>query len=93
MIQELPYASLPKIIQDAILVTRQVGLRYLRIDALCIIQDSESSAAFRIAAMDDVYSNCTICIGTAVAKSVAEGVCGLDRSQALSNCRLTARQV
>lgn len=71
--QELPYKSLPKTIQDAFLVTQQVGLRYLWIDALCIIQDSESDVASWLAIMDDVYSECTVCIGAATAKSVKEG--------------------
>jgi hypothetical protein len=32
-------ASLPKTFQDAVLMTRRLGIRYLWIDSLCIIQD------------------------------------------------------
>ncbi len=39
-IASLPLASLPKTFQDAILITRQLGIRYLWIDSLCILQDS-----------------------------------------------------
>jgi len=73
MQESLDYNSLPKTIQDAILVTRQIGLRYLWIDALCIIQDSQTDIAYWINRMDSVYSDCTICIGAAVAKVVSEG--------------------
>jgi hypothetical protein len=73
MQESLDYNSLPKTIQDAIVVTRQIGLRYLWIDALCIIQDSQTDIACWINRMDSMYSDCTICIGAAVAKFVSEG--------------------
>ncbi|PTD02123.1 hypothetical protein HYE67_000224 [Fusarium culmorum] len=38
MTQHLPWDQLPKTIQDAILVTRSLGVRYLWVDALCILQ-------------------------------------------------------
>ena len=37
----IPYADLPKNFQDAISYTRTMGIEYLWIDSLCIIQDSE----------------------------------------------------
>ncbi|KAH8763043.1 hypothetical protein F5883DRAFT_646219 [Diaporthe sp. PMI_573] len=37
---EIPLESLPKTFRDAVLVTRELGLRFLWIDSLCIIQDS-----------------------------------------------------
>ena len=39
--QEIPMASLPASLRDAILITRELGIRYLWIDALCIIQGSD----------------------------------------------------
>jgi hypothetical protein len=38
MTQHLPWTQLPKTIQDAIMVTRRLGVRYLWVDALCILQ-------------------------------------------------------
>lgn len=35
-------STLPKTFQDAVILTRSLGVRYLWIDALCIIQDSKS---------------------------------------------------
>ena len=37
----IPHRLLPKTFQDAVVVTRALGLRYLWIDSLCIIQDDE----------------------------------------------------
>jgi hypothetical protein len=39
---------LPKSWQDAILIVRKMGFRYLWIDALCIIQDSKGRLALRV---------------------------------------------
>lgn len=36
---EIPWTSLPKTFQDAILITRSLGIRFLWIDSLCIMQD------------------------------------------------------
>ncbi|KAK1502880.1 hypothetical protein CTAM01_04869 [Colletotrichum tamarilloi] len=33
--------SLSKTFQDAVLVTRRLGIKYIWIDSLCIIQDSK----------------------------------------------------
>ncbi|KAI1068956.1 hypothetical protein LB507_006175 [Fusarium sp. FIESC RH6] len=38
MTQYLPWTQLPKTIQEAIVVTRRLGIRYLWVDALCILQ-------------------------------------------------------
>jgi hypothetical protein len=37
----IPLSSLPRTFRDAILIKRALGLRYLWIDSLCIIQDSD----------------------------------------------------
>ncbi|PVH96780.1 HET-domain-containing protein, partial [Periconia macrospinosa] len=54
--------NLPKTFQDAIHVTRCLGVQYLWIDSLCILQDSESDWATESARMDQVYARaaCTI---------------------------------
>jgi hypothetical protein len=36
-----PFSELPQTFRDAVSLVRQLRLRYLRIDALCIIQDDE----------------------------------------------------
>jgi hypothetical protein len=58
----MPFPSLPLTLQHAVLVTRAMGLQYLWIDALCIIQDSVSDTAHEIQNMDAVYGNAEVVI-------------------------------
>ncbi|CAH0044471.1 unnamed protein product [Clonostachys solani] len=52
--------SLPQTFRDAILVARRLGIRYLWIDSLCIIQDSLEDWQKEAALMGEVYSNSTL---------------------------------
>jgi len=51
----IPLKSIPKTYRDAIMVTQQLGIRYLWIDSLCIIQDDEQDWARESSKMADVY--------------------------------------
>ncbi|KAL2292366.1 hypothetical protein FJTKL_09345 [Diaporthe vaccinii] len=57
------WAVLPKTIQDAMLLVRAIGQRYLWVDSLCIVQDSTSSWELNAKAMHLIYGNAyfTIC--------------------------------
>ncbi|KAF8161872.1 hypothetical protein BJ912DRAFT_935747 [Pholiota molesta] len=46
---------LPQTIADAILVANKLGLRYLWVDALCIIQDSAEDKVRELGAMAHIY--------------------------------------
>jgi hypothetical protein len=65
-VQELmahtPLSRIPRTIRDAVQVTRRLGVRFLWVDALCIIQDDKEDWAKEAARMGDVYMNayCTI---------------------------------
>lgn len=50
-------SSLPQTFQDAITVARGLGINYLWIDSLCIIQDSKEDWKTQSALMASVYSN------------------------------------
>jgi hypothetical protein len=39
-LKSIPYEALPKTFQDALLVTRNLGVRYIWIDSPCILQVS-----------------------------------------------------
>ncbi len=49
--------ELPKSIRDAIQVTRKLGLKYLWIDSLCILQDSTEDWDIESSRMVDMYSH------------------------------------
>jgi hypothetical protein len=65
MTQGIALSVLPKTIQDAVTVTRRLGLQYLWVDALCIKQDSEEDWASESSKMGDIYGNATITIAAA----------------------------
>ena len=49
--------TLSQTFQDAFTVTRALGLQYIWIDALCIIQDSQDDWQVESAQMCNIYSN------------------------------------
>lgn len=70
--------DLPKTIQDAIQLTRDLGFRYIWIDSLCIVQDSESSFRLNAANMDLVYGNASLTICAADGVDANEGLVALN---------------
>jgi hypothetical protein len=58
----IPFNSLPKVIQDALQITRQIGGRYLWVDALCIVLDSEAEWQSEIRSMDQIYRSSLLTI-------------------------------
>lgn len=65
--------DLPQNFQDAIEVTRKLGLRYLWIDALCIIQDDLSDWEVESREMSSIYGDAHLVIGADGAKGAEEG--------------------
>lgn len=61
--------EVPQTIQDAIYIARRLGLRWLWVDSLCIIQDSFVDWAREAESMVDVYQNCFLCIAAIGAAS------------------------
>jgi hypothetical protein len=59
----LPYSSLPIAFQEAVQYLKGLGIQYLWIDALCIIQSGSGSSddwQSECGRMQDVYSNCVL---------------------------------
>ena len=69
-------AELPKVLQDAVAVTTQLGLSYLWIDSLCIVQDDKLDKEAEVAKMADIYSGAYVTISAAISRSVGEGFLG-----------------
>jgi hypothetical protein len=67
-------SSLPKTFQDAIEITREIGVSYLWIDSLCILQDSSEDWAFESRRMSDVYSNALLTIAAEQSVSCDGGI-------------------
>lgn len=81
---EIPQGNLSKTVRDAIKIARELGLSYLWIDTLCIIQDSPEDWAVEASLMEAVYGGSDLNIAASGAKDGSEG-CFFDRSE-LSQC-------
>ena len=66
----------PKTIQDAIEVTRCLGVRFLWVDSLCMFQDSKGSPSWLDEAlqMDKVYAHSYATIAATCARAANEGM-------------------
>lgn len=69
--------SLSPTVQDAVSVCRGLGIRFLWVDSLCIIQDDETDWRNEAASMRLVYSNSRLTIVAHTASSCKEGFLGL----------------
>lgn len=76
------FDSLPPLFQDAVIITRQLGIRYLWVDSLCIIQDSKRDWETESAKMGGIYENSYVTIS---ATNCGDGSarCLVDRRKAI----------
>lgn len=76
--QGFDFQDLPKTIQDAITVTRALGIQYLWVDALCIIQGSDDIARQgwdnESSRMAEVYGGASVTIIAASSSDCNDGI-------------------
>ncbi|KAF4464019.1 serine threonine kinase [Fusarium albosuccineum] len=77
--KDIPHDVLPKTFQDAVKVTRALGITYLWIDSLCIIQGDNNDWELEAGRMEDVFSSAYCVIAASSATSSREGF--LDKAQ------------
>ena len=70
----LPYSSLPANFRDAIAIAKELGIKYLWIDSLCILQDSKSDWASESKKMGNIYRNATITISAEASTGSTAGI-------------------
>ena len=71
-LREIP-PSLPPTFKEAVMITRRLGVRYLWIDSLCIVQDSPEDWAIYAPQMAQVYGKAYVTISTDAAENREEG--------------------
>ena len=65
--------SLPRTFRDTVTITRGIGIKYIWIDSLCIIQDDEDDWERESGRMERVFSGAYCTIGASSASSSREG--------------------
>ncbi|KAI4592501.1 hypothetical protein KJ359_011083 [Pestalotiopsis sp. 9143b] len=71
-LREIRLSSMPATHVDAITITRKLGIQYIWIDALCIIQGDKEDWAREAATMHRVYSRAALTISSLSASTVAD---------------------
>jgi len=90
---------LPTTICDAMIVTQELGTRYLWVDAPCIVQDDPYEKMSQINQMDKVYAHADLTIVAASGTNVWSGLSGVHKgsrsskefTQVLGDIELTTR--
>ncbi|KAF4995063.1 hypothetical protein FDECE_12918 [Fusarium decemcellulare] len=71
---DIPFTSIPATFQDAIRLANALGIHYMWIDSLCIIQDSKEDWEAEAAHMASVYSQAYVTISATAAKDSSAGL-------------------
>lgn len=87
----LEILKFPKTIREAIVATHGLGIRYLWIDALCILQDSDEDKRRQIGMMAMIYRNSFATIIVACGNDVNEGFLYRDRPRKVPDARIPYR--
>ncbi len=65
----MAYTDLPPLLQDVVDIARLLGIEYVWVDRLCIIQGSSTDFALQAPKMGSIYGNATLTIAAASAVS------------------------
>jgi hypothetical protein len=87
----IPPEALSKTFRDAISVTKALGLSYIWIDSLCIIQDNDEDWKIESRSMASVYGGSTINIAAASATDGSKG-CFFNRRSSQTFIQLGSRR-
>lgn len=80
-ISGISLSSLPRTFREAVILTRGLGIDYLWIDSLCIIQDSEADWRSEAASMGTLYQRATLVIVAAGSHDSSGGLFTCERPQ------------
>lgn len=84
-------SQLPQTLSDAVHVTRSLGIPYLWVDALCIIQDNVEDWETQSEQMSTIYEKAHVVIGASSSSSATQGFLNHRRQQQAYRMRLPDR--
>jgi hypothetical protein len=70
----IPWSKLPRTLQDAITIVRKIGLRFIWIDCICIIQDDRADWEVEAAKMGQYYQSAFLTIAASASSSAFSGI-------------------
>ncbi|KAJ4993159.1 hypothetical protein SVAN01_01511 [Stagonosporopsis vannaccii] len=73
-LENIDFTSLPRTFIDAVVFTKKLGLKYLWIDSLCIVQDDQDDWRHEASLMASIYENAVVTLGATASASSAEGL-------------------
>jgi hypothetical protein len=85
----IPLHTLPRTFKDAVSMTTALGLQYLWIDALCIIQDSADDCQRELGSMAEIYADSTVTIAAIGATSADSGFPLSRNKLTMVDCRVS----
>lgn len=71
--RNIQFEDLPATFKDAITITRELGIRYLWIDSICIIQGPEGDFSQQAKRMEDVFSQAYCILAASSARGQQDG--------------------
>jgi hypothetical protein len=71
--KEIPLDLLPKTLYDSVMITRKLGIRYIWIDSLCILQDSPADWQVGSSRMSNIYTAAVVVIAATGGAGCTDG--------------------
>jgi hypothetical protein len=87
----MPMNTLPKVFHDAVVTTRKLGVRFLWIDTLCIVQDDPLDWQLQASNMANIFRNSLMTIAAAADNCYEHGVFRERTSHRKRPCALDLR--
>ncbi|KAF7948487.1 uncharacterized protein EAE97_003898 [Botrytis byssoidea] len=72
-----PDGIVPRTVRDAMELTRKIGIRYLWVDTLCIVQDDHDDKSRLVSSMGNIYNSSTLTLIAAVGDDPHAGLRGV----------------
>lgn len=72
--KNIAWDILPRAFQQAVLLTKALGVRFLWIDSLCVVQDDPSDKLRASLELNDIYGNASLTIASASAAEPTKGL-------------------
>ncbi|KAK4164312.1 heterokaryon incompatibility protein-domain-containing protein [Cladorrhinum sp. PSN259] len=92
-LQRISLVEMPKTFRDAVTLTRFLGIRYLWIDSLCIIQDDLEDWEVESSRMAAIYANAALTIAAGGAADARQGFLGPRDESANTSFTIPCRMV